>query len=201
MATSEPVVVSWKKEGLLLEGATAYGRLDMASGLDEPGQGPTPMELLTVALAGCTSMDVVSILQKMRQPLEDLRVEVRGERADEHPKRFVSVEVVYYLKGAGREEGAARHRAVGEEVLLGGGHAVTRRQHLLAVRPRGLIRPTDLALRRLPSLSGGLALLARCLQVNLRTVLSLEGDHPEGGAWTAISATVTSSPGRSAMAR
>ena len=58
------------------------------------------MELLAVALAGCTGMDVVSILQKMRQPLEGLRVEVLGEKADEHPKRFVSLEVVYYLKGA-----------------------------------------------------------------------------------------------------
>ena len=100
MATSAPVIVSWKKEGLLLEGVTAHGRVDMASGLDEPGQGATPMELLAVALAGCTSMDVVSILQKMRQPLEDLRVEVHGETAAEHPKRFVSLEVVYYLKGA-----------------------------------------------------------------------------------------------------
>ncbi len=100
MATSAPVIVSWKHEGLLLEGVTAHGRLDMASGLDEPGQGATPMELLAVALAGCTSMDVISILQKMRQPLEGLRVEVHGEKADEHPKRFVALEVVYYLKGA-----------------------------------------------------------------------------------------------------
>jgi putative redox protein len=100
MATSEPVVVSWKKKGLLLEGVTPHGRVDMASGLDKPGQGATPMELLAVAVAGCTSMDVVSILQKMRQPLEGLRVEVHGEEADEHPKRFVSLEVVYYLKGA-----------------------------------------------------------------------------------------------------
>jgi putative redox protein len=100
MATSEPVVVSWKRRGLLLEGVTAHGRLDLASGLDEPGQGATPMELLAVALAGCTAMDVVAILQKMRQPLDGLRVEVHGEKADEHPKRFVSLEVVYYLKGA-----------------------------------------------------------------------------------------------------
>src|SRR5665647_902314 len=84
MATSEPVVVSWKKEGLLFEGVTVHGHVDMASGLDEPGSGATPMELLAVALAGCTSMDVVSILQKMRQPLEGFRVEVRGEKADEH---------------------------------------------------------------------------------------------------------------------
>jgi putative redox protein len=99
MATSKPVVVSWKREGLLLEGVTAHGRVDLASGLDEPGQGATPMELLAVALAGCTGMDVVSILQKMRQPLEALRIEVHGEKADEHPKRFVSLEVVYHLSG------------------------------------------------------------------------------------------------------
>jgi putative redox protein len=100
MATSEPVVVSWKKEGLLFTGVTAHGHVDLASRLDEPGSGATPMELLAVALAGCTSMDVVSILQKMRQPLEGLRVEVRGEKAEEHPKRFLSLEVVYFFSGA-----------------------------------------------------------------------------------------------------
>jgi putative redox protein len=44
-------------------------------------------------------MDVISILQKMREPLEALRVEVSGEKADEHPKRFLSLRVVYHLKG------------------------------------------------------------------------------------------------------
>jgi putative redox protein len=100
MAQSTPVIVTWKNEGLLLEGLTVHGRVDMASGTDEPGKGATPMELLAVALAGCTSMDVVSILQKMRQPLEGLRVEVHGEKADEHPRRYLSLEVVYQLKGA-----------------------------------------------------------------------------------------------------
>jgi len=114
MATSAPVIVSWKKEGLLLEGVTAHGHVDMASGLDEPGQGATPMELLAVALAGCTAMDVISVLQKMRQPLEGLRVEVHGEKADEHPKRFVSLEVVYYLKGALDEKKVQRAIALSE---------------------------------------------------------------------------------------
>lgn len=100
MATGKPVVVSWKKEGLRFVGETAHGRLDAASGLDEPGNGATPMELLAASLGACTGMDVVSILQKMRQPLEAFRVEVSGERAHEHPQRFTSLEVVYYLKGA-----------------------------------------------------------------------------------------------------
>lgn len=99
MATSEPVVVRWKAKGLTFEGVTPHGRLDLASGLDEPGQGATPMEVLAVALGACTGMDVVSILRKMREPLEGFEVEVKGERADEHPKRFVSLEVVYRLRG------------------------------------------------------------------------------------------------------
>jgi len=115
MATSAPVIVSWKNEGLLLGGVTAHGRLDMASGQDEPGQGATPMELLAVALAGCTSMDVISILQKMRQPLEGLRVEVQGEKADEHPKRFVSLDVVYHLKGALDEKKVQRAIGLSEK--------------------------------------------------------------------------------------
>ena len=100
MAASRPVVVTWKKEGLTFQSVTAHGQADLASALDDGGQGPTPMELLATALGGCTGMDVVSILEKMRQPLEGFRVEVAGERADEHPKRFLSLEVVYYLKGA-----------------------------------------------------------------------------------------------------
>ena len=114
MATSEPVVVDWKKEGLLFEGVTAHGRVDLASGLDDPGQGATPMELLAVALAGCTGMDVVSILVKMRQPLEALRVEVHGERADEHPKRFESLEIVYFLRGELDEKKVQRAIALSE---------------------------------------------------------------------------------------
>ena len=100
MTTSDPVVVRWKKQGLLLEGVTSHGRVDLASSLDAPGQGPTPMELLALSLGGCTAMDVISVLQKMRQPLEELRVEVRGETAEEHPRRFLSLEIVYHFKGA-----------------------------------------------------------------------------------------------------
>ena len=108
MAVSEPVVVSWKNEGLLFEGVTSHGKVDLASSSDEIGEGPTPMEQLAVSLAGCTGMDVVSILVKMRQPLEAFRVEVRGEKAEEHPKRFTSLEVVYHLKGALDEEKVRR---------------------------------------------------------------------------------------------
>lgn len=100
MATREAVTVTWRGEGLLMQGATAHGAVDLASGLDEPGQGATPMELLAVALGACTAMDVVSILRKMRQPLEGLRVEVGGETAEDHPQKYVALEVVYHFEGA-----------------------------------------------------------------------------------------------------
>lgn len=96
---SEPVSVQWKGEGLMLTATTPHGEIDLASGLDEPGSGPTPMELLATALAGCTAMDVISILVKMRQPLQGLRVEVVGDRAEDHPKRFTTLEIVYFLEG------------------------------------------------------------------------------------------------------
>jgi putative redox protein len=115
MARSKPVTVSWKNEGLLFEAATAHGSVALASGLDEPGNGVTPMELLASSLGACTAMDVASILVKMRQPLEAFSVEVSGERADEHPKRFTSLEVVYHLRGDLDERKVERAISLSEE--------------------------------------------------------------------------------------
>ncbi len=108
MSGTVPVAMSWKRSGLLLEATTASGRFDLASALDDPGQGPAPMQVLAVALGGCTAMDVLSILKKMRQPVEEFRVEVSGERADEHPKRYTSLDVVYRVKGDVDEAKLAR---------------------------------------------------------------------------------------------
>ena len=115
MARSEPVKLVWKTEGLLFEASTAHGKVDLASGLDEPGNGATPMELLATALGGCTAMDVASILLKMRQPLEAFNVEVSGERAEEHPRRFTSLEVVYHLRGDLDERKVQRAIELSEE--------------------------------------------------------------------------------------
>jgi len=115
MARSAPVKLVWKTEGLLFGATTAHGAVDLASALDEPGHGPTPMELLATALGGCTAMDVASILVKMRQPLEAFSVEVSGERAEEHPKKFTSLEVVYRLKGDLDERKVQRAIALSED--------------------------------------------------------------------------------------
>jgi putative redox protein len=115
MAQSTPVTLAWKNEGLRFEATTAHGAVALASGLDEPGNGVTPMELLATALGGCTAMDVVSILVKMRQPLEGLSIEVTGERAEEHPKRFTSLRVVYRFRGDLDEHKVERAIALSEE--------------------------------------------------------------------------------------
>jgi putative redox protein len=61
----------------------------------------SPMELLLVALGGCTAVDVIGILQKKREQVTDYRVEVRGERRDEHPRSFRRMEVRHILTGKG----------------------------------------------------------------------------------------------------
>ncbi len=60
---------------------------------------PTPMELLLIALGGCTAVDVISILQKKREQVTDYRVEVRGERREDHPRSFRRMEVRHIVTG------------------------------------------------------------------------------------------------------
>src|SRR2546425_2032210 len=75
------------------------------------GAGPTPMENLLLPLAACTGMDVVSILRKKRIKLEDLRIDVTGERAASHPRVYTSIHVYYTMQGVGLSTESAR-RAV-----------------------------------------------------------------------------------------
>ena len=89
----------WTGGGLVFEGESEGGAMVLASGSDAAGSGPTPMQALLLALGGCTGMDVVSILLKMRQPLVGSWVEVRAEQRDEHPRVYTSIEVIYHLEG------------------------------------------------------------------------------------------------------
>lgn len=59
------------------------------------------MESVLIALAGCTGMDVVGILRKMRAPLEGLSIGVDGDRAAEHPKVLTRIHLRYRAWGAG----------------------------------------------------------------------------------------------------
>jgi len=65
-----------------------------------------PMELMAVSLAGCTAMDVISILKKKRQEISDFQVKVESDRAVQHPKVFTSAVIEYHVAGKGISESA-----------------------------------------------------------------------------------------------
>ena len=62
-------------------------------------KGPRPKPLMMVALAGCTAMDVISILKKMRVEIEDFNVKIEGEITEEHPKHFTAMHIIYEFAG------------------------------------------------------------------------------------------------------
>lgn len=63
------------------------------------GSGPSPMELVLIGVAGCTAIDVIMIMQKKRADIIDFKVNISGERADEHPKRYTNIHIEYVLYG------------------------------------------------------------------------------------------------------
>jgi putative redox protein len=64
------------------------------------GAGPSPMETVLLALGGCTGMDVISVLNKMRARLDGLEIRVTADRAEEHPKVFTRIALEYVFTGA-----------------------------------------------------------------------------------------------------
>ena len=92
--------VTWKHEGLLLDAtADTGGTIKLASGMDKGADGFRPMELMAMSLAGCTAMDVLSILQKKRQDVVDFEVRVHTEKANDYPHVWTSVVVEYVVTG------------------------------------------------------------------------------------------------------
>ncbi len=73
--------------------------IDAAEQVGGENRGPRPKPLMLTALAGCTGMDVVSILRKMRVEFEDFDVIVEGNLTEEHPKQFYKMNVIYEFKG------------------------------------------------------------------------------------------------------
>lgn len=76
--------------------------LTMDTGVDDGGEnaGFSPMEVPLIALLGCTGMDVVSILSKMRQDMANYEMSGHGVRTDTHPKVFVSIEIEHIFTGS-----------------------------------------------------------------------------------------------------
>ena len=95
--------VTWK-DGLAFEGIADTGfavALDAAPDAGGQNTGFRPLELMLVSLGGCTAMDVISILKKMRQDVTGFEVRVSGDRATDHPKVFTRLRIDMLLLAAG----------------------------------------------------------------------------------------------------
>jgi putative redox protein len=93
------VTVEWKGEDEFIGHNSRGGTVLMNSSPEKPAIGP--MEMLLLGVAGCTGIDITSILQKKRQPLKDLQIKVRGKRAETYPMVYTEIEVTYYIFGDG----------------------------------------------------------------------------------------------------
>jgi len=80
---------------IVMDGAPESGGRNLAA---------RPMEMVLMGMGGCTAFDVVMILKKARQPIEDCIIELSAERSDEIPRVFTKIHVHYVVKGKGLSE-------------------------------------------------------------------------------------------------
>ena len=93
--------VSWV-DGALFVAEGGSGHTFTMDGSPEVGGrnlASRPMEVVLMGMGGCTAIDVVSMLKKQRQDIEGVEVSLEAERADDHPKVFTSVKLVYTFRG------------------------------------------------------------------------------------------------------
>lgn len=96
------IAESGSGHGVILDGAPEHGGRNL---------GIRPMESVLIGLGACTAFDVVAILKKSRQPVTDCVVELDAERADETPKVFTRIRMIYRVTGRNLDESRV-HRAV-----------------------------------------------------------------------------------------
>jgi putative redox protein len=82
--------------------------MDTAPEFGGEERGPRPKQILLAALGGCTGMDVVALLKKMRIDNEEFSVMARGEESSEHPKVYTNIHLVYEFRGKGLPEDKLR---------------------------------------------------------------------------------------------
>ena len=91
------ITATWKNEIAFVGQNAAGGTVQMGTLDGKPGVGP--MQLLLVAVAGCTGEDIVSILNKKRIKPIDMKVRVRGKRATDYPKVWTDIHITYLIWG------------------------------------------------------------------------------------------------------
>lgn len=85
--------------------------MDASAAHKGDGSGARPLQMVLYALAGCTGIDVISILEKQRQVVRDFEIVVTAEQRGEQPRRYERLNIEYVVTGVGLKESAV-HRAV-----------------------------------------------------------------------------------------
>ncbi|WP_223638835.1 OsmC family protein [Planococcus sp. 4-30] len=103
-------VLNWQG-GMAFSGMTESGHMVLLDAGTESGgsnQGARPPEVLLHAAAVCTGMDIVYVLNKMRLVIDEFFIDIEGDRASEHPKRFTDIAITYHIKGELPEDKVVR---------------------------------------------------------------------------------------------
>ncbi len=101
-------------DGLQFVGEASSGHAIIMDGDIEVGGKDTgfrPMELLLIGLGGCSGMDIVSILKKKKEDVTGLEINIKGEKAENYPKKFTDIDIEFVVKGRNISEEAVK-RAV-----------------------------------------------------------------------------------------
>jgi putative redox protein len=99
MSQEKPVATVHYAGNDLWVGISPSGHAQALDTDHERGSAATPVELLLIALGSCTAVDVISIMRKKRAQVTDYRVEVKGFRSEDHPRKFTHMEVRHIVRG------------------------------------------------------------------------------------------------------
>lgn len=99
--------VTWKGN-LAFEAMADSGKSILMDSASDPAErlGPGPMEMVAMSMAGCTAMDVISILEKKKQAVTNFEVKVHADRAEDYPKVYTHAEIEYQVVGHAIDESA-----------------------------------------------------------------------------------------------
>lgn len=101
-------------DGLQFVGEAASGHaivMDGDAGVGGRNIGLRPTELLLIGLGGCSGMDIVSILKKKKQEINGVEIKVKGEKAENYPKKFTDIDIEFIVRGRNVSDDAVK-RAV-----------------------------------------------------------------------------------------
>lgn len=95
-------VVKWNGSGMAFDATASTGhtvRMDAAPEVGGENTGPRPMEMVLMGLGGCTGIDVVMMLQKQKQDIKDVQIEIESERSEDIPKVYTKIHVHFKVIG------------------------------------------------------------------------------------------------------